>query len=105
MSPNPAPDPVQKLKKAFWQEVTETREVAELLRKKSKGVALSEDESQRLGEQLVDLGKLVPLITLLILPFGAFMIVLIERILPFSLLPSAFKDLLPREESPKKDKS
>ena len=104
MPTSPPPDPVQKLKKAVWQEVAETKEVAQLLRKKSKGSALSADESERLGEQLLDLGKLVPLITVLLLPFGALFIVLIERILPFSLLPSAFRDLLPQEKTLEKDK-
>lgn len=88
---------VQNMVRAFWQEVSETKELARLLRKKYEGEPLTPAETEQISEQLIDLGKLLPLLTVLLLPGGALVILLLEKILPFSLLPSAFREKKPGE--------
>ncbi len=98
-------NPVKRLQKALLQEVAETKEVAQLLKRRAKGQPISTEESQRMEEQLTDLSKLLPVITVLLLPFGAFLVVLLDRILPISLIPSAFRSLLPGGKTSKKPDS
>ncbi len=94
MEPPMPPDRNRPIRQAFRQEVQETRELARLLRRQLKGEKLTPSEARRVQSQLVDISKLVPLLTLLLLPGGALLVVLLERILPFSLLPTAFASLL-----------
>lgn len=91
-------DAGNQVKKAFKQEVEETKHLAQLLKRRFRDKKpLTRTEAQQVGDQLQDIGKLIPLITLLLLPGGAFVAIVLERILPFSLLPSAFRDLLPKD--------
>jgi hypothetical protein len=84
--------PASFIGRAFWQEVRQTRTMAVLLKKKYReGVKLSQEEEAEIGDQIIDLGKLIPLLTVLLLPGGTFALVLLERFLPFSILPSAFQ--------------
>lgn len=98
-SPQKSSDPITELKKAFWQEVSETKRLARLLKKRSQGKNLSPEEVEAMEIQLMDLGRLIPLITVILLPGGALIIILLERLLPFSILPNAFQKLLRPENS------
>ena len=82
------------IRQAFRQEVRETKELARLLKLQLRGGKLAPSETRHVQAQLLDIGKLVPVLTLLLLPGGPILVVLLERLLPFSLLPSSFAALL-----------
>ena len=73
-------------------EVQETKRFARYLLKRWRHEATTPEEREEAKEQLRDLIRLPPLLLLFALPGGAFIILGLERVLPFSLLPSAFRD-------------
>ena len=77
-------------------EVRETKRFARYLLKRWRHESTTKEEEQEAREQLRDLIRLPPLLLLFALPGGAFIILALERALPFSLLPSAFRQA--REE-------
>lgn len=77
-------------------EVEETKRFARYLLKRWRHEATTKEEQAEALEQLRDLIRLPSLLLLFALPGGAFIILGLERVLPFSLLPSAFRDA--REE-------
>ena len=86
-------------------EVRETREVYRLLRRAVHGPPLSAPERQRLRAQLLDLAKVIPALLVFAAPGGLLLLVVLGKVLPFSLLPSAFQTppaapAAPRDEEP-----
>ncbi|HLV61109.1 MAG TPA: LETM1 domain-containing protein [Fredinandcohnia sp.] len=73
------------------QEVRETGELASLLSKAAAGQKLTEEERAKVREQLIDLAKIVPSLAILAAPGGTLILAALLKILPFSLLPSAFQ--------------
>lgn len=80
------------------QEVRETGELAALLSKAAAGQKLSEEERGKVREQLLDLAKIVPSLAILAAPGGTLILAALLKVLPFSLLPSAFQKK-PEEEA------
>ena len=83
---------VSKAKKGILQEAAETKEFARLLYRRIKGHELTDSEVEATKAQAADLAKLLPLIAILLLPGGSFVVIILERLTPFTLLPSAFQD-------------
>lgn len=81
----------------IWQEVRETGELSVLLGRIVRGQKLSRDERRQMTEQLKDLARVVPAIAIFSAPGGVFLLIVLARFLPFSLLPSAFREPGPGE--------
>jgi len=88
-------------------EVRETGELYQLLRRAACGSTLSSEERRRVRSQLIDLAKVIPALMVFAAPGGLVLLMVLGKLLPFSLLPSAFQDppvpapaLPPREEEP-----
>jgi hypothetical protein len=79
------------------QEVRETGELATLLGKAAAGQRLTDEERAKVREQLIDLAKIVPSLAILAAPGGTLILAALLKVLPFSLLPSAFQS---RPEEP-----
>lgn len=76
----------------LMQEVKETRELSILLGRAARGHKLTSEERKRMREQLIDVAKAVPALAIFAAPGGIFLLVALAKILPFSLLPSAFQE-------------
>jgi hypothetical protein len=72
------------------QEIGESQEMMRILVAYAEGHHLTEDEKQRAVDQLLDICKVVPALGIFLLPGGAVFLPLLAKILPFSILPSAF---------------
>lgn len=77
-------------KKRLIQEIRQSRELVELLRK-STSTELNADEKQKVRTQLLDICKVVPSLAIFILPGGSILLPILIRFIP-DLLPSAFDD-------------
>jgi hypothetical protein len=76
----------------LMQEVRETQELSILIGKVARGYSPSPEERARMRAQLIDLAKAVPALALFAAPGGLFLLMALAKVLPFSLLPSAFQD-------------
>jgi hypothetical protein len=76
----------------LMQEVRETGELSVLLAKLARGYSPTEEERRRMRAQLIDLAKAVPALALFAAPGGLFLLIALTKVLPFSLLPSAFQE-------------
>ena len=83
---------LEQVNRGLRTEVQETKRFARYLLKRWRHEATTPEEQEEAREQLRDLIRLPPLLLLFALPGGAFIILGLERMLPFSLLPSAFRD-------------
>ncbi len=83
---------LEQVNRGLRTEVRETKRFARYLLKRWRHEATTPEEQEEAREQLRDLIRLPPLLLLFALPGGAFIILGLERMLPFSLLPSAFRD-------------
>jgi hypothetical protein len=92
---------VQKNYRRLLKEVKQTGELSKLLARAARGQALSADEKQRLRAQLVDLAKAVPTLAIFAAPGGLLLLMALAKVLPFDLLPSAFRDEAPPAEVPR----
>jgi hypothetical protein len=72
-------------------EVRETGELAQLLAKSAMGQKLTAEERSKAREQLLDLAKVVPSLAIIAAPGGMLIFAALLKVLPFSLLPSAFQ--------------
>jgi hypothetical protein len=72
-------------------EVRETRELYDLL-VKSRNVALTAEEKQKVRAQLYDILKTIPTLAIFALPGGSVALPILIRLLPFNLLPTSFED-------------
>ncbi|MCK8502570.1 LETM1 domain-containing protein [Myxococcus fulvus] len=74
------------------QEVRETGDLAVLVAKVARRQKLTEDERQRMRAQLIDVAKAIPALAIFAAPGGLLLLAALAKLLPFSLLPSAFQD-------------
>jgi len=75
---------------ALATEVRETGELGQLLARAASGHALSAGERAKVRGQLIDLAKAVPALAIFAAPGGMLLLPLVAKLLPFSLLPSAW---------------
>jgi hypothetical protein len=71
-------------------ELKESRQLIALIRKSAKE-DLNTEEKERVKEQLKDLAKAVPALTIFLLPGGTILLPLLMKALP-ELIPTAFRD-------------
>ena len=74
------------------QEIDETKELYQLLKKWSHHNHLSKEEIKKVKSQLIDILKSIPALAIFIAPFGSILLYLLIKTLPFNILPSAFSD-------------
>jgi hypothetical protein len=79
-------------KNAVWKEISESDEMLRLLWRFARGATLADEEQKRVREQLLDLAKFVPALGIFALPGGAILLPMLARALPWSLLPSSFRE-------------
>ena len=75
---------------AIVTEVRQTGELGQLLAKAAAGRTLSSEERGKVKEQLLDLAKAVPALAIFAAPGGMLLLPLLAKLLPFSVLPSAW---------------
>ncbi|RMF68679.1 MAG: hypothetical protein D6743_03050 [Calditrichaeota bacterium] len=75
-----------------YQEIRETRELYDLLRKWSAGQPLSREQKAAVKSQLIDICKTIPALAVLVAPFGTLILALLIKYLPFNILPTAFSE-------------
>ncbi|HTP25103.1 MAG TPA: hypothetical protein VMK12_05505 [Anaeromyxobacteraceae bacterium] len=75
---------------AIVTEFKKTGELGELLAKAAAGHGLSPEEKIKVKSQLLDLAKAVPALALFAAPGGMLLLPLLAKLLPFSVLPSAW---------------
>lgn len=90
---------VEKNLSAVMTELKQTGELAELLAKVARGNTLSGEERSRLRQDLLDLAKVVPSLAILAAPGGFFLLAALTKVLPFSILPSAWDKPLPKRSA------
>ncbi|WP_426749407.1 hypothetical protein [Myxococcus sp. Y35] len=89
------------LEKNFYrlmQEVRETGDLAVLLTKAARRQPLTGDERRRMRAQLIDVAKAIPALAIFAAPGGILLLAALAKVLPFSLLPSAFQEPEPTDD-------
>ena len=81
---------LNKNKARLSKELTESKEVVQLI-KKSLKTDLSEEEKLKVKDQLLDVCKAIPAFTVFMLPGGALLLPLLIKLIP-DILPSAFRE-------------
>ena len=79
-----------KNKKRLHLELQQSKEAIYLL-KKSTYTTLSEEEKEKVKNQLLDICKAIPSFTIFMLPGGALLLPLLIKLIP-EILPSAFRE-------------
>ncbi len=87
---------------AIAKEVRQTGELGQLLAKAAAGTPLTADEKKKVKAQLVDLAKAVPALAIFAAPGGMLLLPLLVKLLPFSVLPSAWEPKAERRAAPPK---
>lgn len=77
---------------ALLTEVKETGELSVLLARAARGQKLTRDEKRRMREQLLDVARAVPALAIFAAPGGVLLLIALAKVLPFSLLPSSFRE-------------
>lgn len=77
---------------ALLNEVKETGELSVLLARAARGQKLSREEKRRMREQLLDVARAVPALAIFAAPGGVLLLIALAKVLPFSLLPSSFRE-------------
>jgi hypothetical protein len=77
---------------ALLNEVKETGELSVLLARAARGQKLTRDEKRRMREQLLDVARAVPALAIFAAPGGILLLIALAKVLPFSLLPSSFRE-------------
>ena len=72
-------------------EVKETKELYELLLK-STTQPLTSNERRKVKDQLMDVARSIPALTIFALPGGGILLPVLIKVLPFNILPSSFQD-------------
>jgi len=72
-------------------EIEETKELSELLLKAATK-QLTAEEKQKVQDQLIDVAKSIPALTIFALPGGGLLLPILIKVLPFNILPSSFQD-------------
>jgi hypothetical protein len=75
---------------ALVTEIRETGELGQLLARAAAGHALTADQKRKVKAQLIDLAKAVPALAIFAAPGGMLLLPLVAKLLPFSLMPSAW---------------
>jgi LETM1-like protein len=83
---------INRNKKRFTKEISESKELMQLLAK-STNKDLSKEEKKKVKKQLLDICKSVPSLTIFLLPGGALLLPILIKFIP-QLLPSAFNENL-----------
>ena len=83
-------------KEKLANELRESKELVFLITKSTRH-DLTKDEKEKVKQQLGDLGKTIPALTLFMLPGGAIILPLVLKIIP-NLIPSAFRENVVDEE-------
>lgn len=83
-------DLIEKNKQSFLQEVKESKELLFLI-KESATRKLTDEEKDKVKEQLLDICKSIPAFAIFMLPGGALLLPLLIKMIP-NILPSAFRD-------------
>ncbi len=96
---------VQKNYRLLLREIKKTGELSVLLSRAARGQKLSEAEKKRMRAQLIDVAKAVPALAIFAAPGGFLLLIALAKVLPDSMLPSAFQEslkegVLPDEEMP-----
>ena len=79
-----------KNKKRLHLELQQSKEAIYLL-KKSTHTTLSEEEKEKVKNQLLDICKAIPSFTIFMLPGGGLLLPLLIKLIP-EILPSAFRE-------------
>ncbi|MFY0573610.1 hypothetical protein ACN28S_03895 [Cystobacter fuscus] len=74
------------------REVRETGELYHLLARAARRQPLTPEERRRMREQLIDVAKVLPALAIFAAPGGMLLLIALGKVLPFSLLPSAFRE-------------
>ncbi|MBK7862245.1 MAG: hypothetical protein IPJ65_27285 [Archangiaceae bacterium] len=77
---------------ALLKEVRETGELSVLLARAARGQKLTREEKRRMRDQLLDVARAVPALAIFAAPGGVLLLIALAKVLPFSLLPSSFRD-------------
>lgn len=77
-------------KKRLAKELQESKELVVLLRKSAQH-KLSDEEKEKIKEQLLDICKGIPALAVFMLPGGALLLPLLMKLIP-DILPSAFNE-------------
>ena len=84
--------PVEKNFRRLMQEIRQTGELSVLLTRVARGQALTAEERKRMRAQLIDVAKAIPALAIFAAPGGLLLLIVLAKVLPFSLLPSAFQE-------------
>ena len=83
---------LEKNYRRLMKEIRETGELSVLLARAARGQSLSAAERRRMRAQLIDVAKAIPALAIFAAPGGMLLLIALAKVLPFSLLPSAFQD-------------
>ena len=83
-------DLLEKNKNSLFKEIEESKELVFLL-KESTHRKLNNEEKEKVKEQLLDICKSIPALTVFMLPGGAILLPLLIKFIP-KFLPSAFRE-------------
>ena len=75
----------------IMKEIKETQELSELL-VKATTKPLTNEEKQKVQEQLMDVAKSIPALAIFALPGGGILLPILIKVLPFNILPRSFQD-------------
>ncbi|MEL6628781.1 MAG: LETM1 domain-containing protein [Bacteroidota bacterium] len=94
---------VRKNQRMIAEEIQESRELVYLLRQSSVR-ELSEEEWEKVREQLLDILRSIPAFAIFMLPFGSITLPILLRIIPkYILYPSSFRENETRPKPPKQE--
>ncbi len=80
---------VRKNRKRLYQELIESKELMVLITK-STHTKLTEEEKEKVKEQLIDILKGIPAFTIFMLPGGVLLLPLVIKFIP-EIMPSSFR--------------
>ncbi len=81
---------VRKNRKRLYQELRESKELM-LLLTKSTHTKLTEEEKEKIKEQLLDILKGIPAFAIFMLPGGVLLLPLLIKLIP-GIMPSSFRN-------------
>lgn len=74
------------------REIRQTGELSVLLTRAARGQKLTQEERKLMRTQLIDIAKAIPALAIFAAPGGMLLLIALAKVLPFSILPSAFQD-------------
>ena len=86
---------LQRNKKRLNKELQQSKEAMSLIRK-STHTSLTDEEKDKIKEQLLDIFKAIPAFAIFMLPGGALLLPLVFKLIP-DILPSAFREDIDEE--------